>query len=482
MSRDALSLPGVEQAALVRSGQVSARELVEASLAAVEDLDREVNAFVLVDAERALAESDQVTAGDSRPLAGVPIGVKDLQLTAGMRTTFGTRASGDFVPDEDAAAVRRLRDAGAIVIGKTNTPELGILPVTEPDRLGATRNPWDTSRTAGGSSGGSAAAVAAGMVSLASASDGGGSIRIPASCCGLVGLKPTRGRVSLAPNPDPPLGIVHEGSLSRTVTDTAAALDVLAGYEPGDPYTAPAPPGTFVEAAGVEPGPLRIAWSAQSPTSVPVAEECVAAARGAATLLEELGHHVEENAPGWFDLAYIESFIRIWVVDVASNARALGWLLGRDVDRAELEPLTRRMAESADEVAAVDYCLALAQLRRSARDLLAFWDDYDVLVCPTLAQPPLEIGALRPAEDGDALEMLSSAGDFVPFTPVFNVSGQPAISLPLHQTEEGLPVGVQLVGAHGREDVLLSLAGQLEAARPWAPRRPPIGLAPPGPR
>jgi len=190
LSRDALSLPAVEQAALVRSGQVSARELVEASLAAVEDLDREVNAFVLVDAERALAESDQVRAGDSRPLAGVPIGVKDLQLTAGMRTTFGTRASGDFVPDEDAAAVRRLRDAGAIVIGKTNTPELGILPVTEPDRLGATRNPWDTSRTAGGSSGGSAAAVAAGMVSLASASDGGGSIRIPAPAAAWWGSSP----------------------------------------------------------------------------------------------------------------------------------------------------------------------------------------------------------------------------------------------------------------------------------------------------
>jgi amidase len=473
-THDVLALPAVEQARLVRAGEVSAHELVEAALEAVERLDGELGAFVLIDAERALAEAEGIAAGDERPLAGVPIGLKDLQLSAGLRTTFGSRAAAEFVPEQDAAAVRRLREAGAVAIGKTNAPELGILPVTEPEHHGPARNPWDPTRTPGGSSGGSAVAVAAGMVSLASASDGGGSIRIPASCCGLVGLKPTRGRVSLAPNPDPPLGIINEGVLSRTVADTAAALDVLTGYEPGDPFPAAPPPRPYREAAADHPDRLRIAWSARSPTGVPVDEECETAAQEAAAALEELGHEVAEEAPDWFDPSYIESFVRLWIVDVAAHVHALGWLLGGDVDRESLEPLTRRMVEAADEVSAIDYWLALAQLRLSSRAVLGLWSERDVFVCPTLARPPLELGALRPAPDEDPLTMLSSAGDFVPFTPIFNVTGQPAISLPLHQSAAGLPVGVQLVGRHGEEDVLLSLAAQLEQARPWADRRPAV--------
>ena len=357
MNRDALARPALEQAELVRSGEVSSRELVEASLTAIAEGDEQTRAFVLTSADRALAEADAVAPGDARPLAGVPIAVKDLALTEGLRTCFGSWASGDYTPEADAAVVRRLRDAGAIVVGKTSTPELGILPITEPERFGPTRNPWDLSRTPGGSSGGSAAAVAAGLVSLAHASDGGGSIRIPAACCGLVGLKPSRGRVSLAPNPEPPLGIVTEGVVSRTVADTAAALDVLAGYEPGDPYPAPAPARPFLEAAGREPGTLRIAFSTESPTGVPVHEEHAAATRSAAELLESLGHEVEEAAPGWFDRAYIENFVKVWIVDIAASARALGWLLGEEPPPTAFEPLTRAMIEQAAEARATDYWL-----------------------------------------------------------------------------------------------------------------------------
>lgn len=478
MNRDALSRPAREQAELVRSGQVSSRELVEAALEAVADRDGDTNAFVLTSAERALVEADAVGSGDARPLAGVPIAIKDLALTEGLRTAFGTRASGDFVPQADSSAVRRLREAGGVVVGKTSTPELGILPVTEPERFGPTRNPWDLGRTAGGSSGGSAAAVASGMVALAGASDGGGSIRIPASSCGLVGLKPSRGRVSLAPNPEPPLGIVAEGVLTRTVADTALALDVLAGYEPGDPYSAPPPGRPFAEAPECEPARLRVGFSVESPTGVPVSEECVRAAREAAELLESLGHEVEEAAPAWFDRAYVENFIKVWIVDIAASFRALGWLLGAEPDRDRLEPLTRQMVELADEAKATDYWLSVAALRLAARGTLTFWGDRDVFLCPTLAQPPVEIGALLPREGEEPVAMLNHAGDFVPFTPTWNVTGQPAISLPLHQSAEGLPIGVQLVGPPAGEELLLSLAGQLERARPWAGRRPAAGGGP----
>ncbi len=474
MPNDSLSRPAIEQAELVRSGEVSARELVEESLRAISERNDETNAFVLTSAERALEEADALAAGDERPLAGVPIAIKDLALTEGLRTSFGTRASGDFTPDADMAVVRRLREAGAIVVGKTNTPELGILPVTEPERFGPSRNPWDTTRTTGGSSGGSSAAVAAGMVSLAHASDGGGSIRIPASCCGLVGLKPTRGRVSLAPNPEPPLGIVVEGSVTRTVADTAAALDVMAGYEPGDPYSALLPSGSFLDAARSEPGRLRIGFSVESPTGVPVDEECVTAVREAAELLESLGHEVEETAPAWTDRAYVENFIKVWITDIAASAKALGWLVGGELESEQLEPLTRQMIELADDAKATDYWLAVATLRMAARGTLAFWGDHDVFVCPTLAQPPLPVGALLPDEGEDPIRMLNKAGDFVPFTPTWNVTGQPAMSLPLHESAEGLPIGVQFVGPPAGEELLLSLAGQLEQANPWAERRPSL--------
>ncbi len=469
-SEDPLAKSALEQAELVRSGELSASELVDASLAAIEERNDRIGAFVRTSAERARAEAAAIEAGDSRPFAGVPIAIKDLTATEGIQTSFGTRISGDFTPPVDASVVRRLRAAGAIVVGKTNTPELGILPVTEPERFAPSRNPWDETRTPGGSSGGSSAAVAAGMVSIAHGNDGGGSIRIPASCCGLVGLKPSRGRISEAPTPNEPSGIVTQGVLTHTVADSAAALDAMAGYEPGDPYWAPEPSTSFADAARREPGKLRVAFTTKPANDVAVDEECASAARDAAATLESLGHDVEEAAPD-SDPAFVQSFIRIWISEIGSSVKGLELLLGEQADRGQLEPLTRQMLELAEQTNVTDYWLALAQLRMAMRQLLTFWQSYDVLLTPTLATPPTPLGALQPRDGEEPLAMLNHAGDFVPFTPVWNMTGQPAISLPLHQSADGLPVGVQFVGPPAGEELLLSLAGQLEQAVPWAERR-----------
>jgi amidase len=475
---DLMFRPVGELAASVRTGDVSARELVEEALREIDRLNEELNAFVTLCDERALAEADEIQPGDSRPLAGIPIAVKDLvALTEGVRTTMGMNAMEDWVPSQDSALVRRLRAAGAIVVGKTNTPEMGILPVTEPARFGPTRNPWDTSRTPGGSSGGSACAVAAGMVPLAHANDGGGSIRIPASCCGLVGLKPNRGRVSLAPEfSEFAGGVAVEGCVSRNVADTALVLDVISGYEPGDPYWTPPPSAPFADAVERTTGQLRVAYTTASPNGVPVHDECAAAVVETAELLESLGHTVTE-APPFTDERYVENFIKIWTAGVADEVHTYGRLRGQALDQDKLEPLTREMVALADSWKAADYLAALDYLRQMARALVATWASLDVLLTPTVAQPPLPIGALAPREGEPAMAWLQNAAAWVPFTPVWNVTGQPAISLPLHQSPEGLPVGVQLVGPPAGEELLLSLAAQLESARPWHERRPAAAVA-----
>jgi amidase len=472
MANDFMFRPATELAAMVREGEVSSRELVDASLEAIEQHNGELNAFVTLCAERALEQADAVRAGDDRPLAGVPIAVKDLiALTAGVRTTMGMAAMEDWVPDEDSALIRRLRDAGAIIVGKTNTPEMGILPVTEPDRFGPARNPWDTSRTTGGSSGGSAAAVASGMVPLAHANDGGGSIRIPASCCGLVGLKASRGRVSMDPYGEFVGGIAIEGCLSRTVRDSAVVLDAISGYEPGDPYWAPDPSAPFADAADRAPGKLRIAFTTPAPNGVPVHEHCVAATVAAAELLEGLGHEVSE-APALTDEGYVDNFIKIWTAGISDEIHTYGRLRGQPLDESKLEPLTQQMAGLANSFSATDYLGALDYLRRMSRRVLALWAGIDVLLTPTLAAPPIEIGALRPKEGEQPIQMLMNAGRWVPFTPVWNVTGQPAISLPLSMSPDGLPIGVQLVGPPAGEELLLSLSAQLEEAQPWLDRHP----------
>jgi amidase len=480
MASDYLTRPATEQAELVRSGEVTARELVEESLHAIHDLNDELNAFVTTAAERALAEADAVKAGDDRPLAGVPIAIKDLiAWTEGIRTTHGMEAMGDWVPPEDSATIRKLRAAGAIVVGKTNTPELGILPVTEPDRFGPSRNPWDTSRTPGGSSGGSAAAVASGMVSIAHGNDGGGSIRIPASCCGLVGLKPSRGRVSWAPAwTEGAIGLPTDGVLTRTVLDSAVGLDLIHGYEPGDSFMVPPPSSTFAAAAAREPGRLKIGFTVDAPNGAPVDPDCQQAVRDAAALLQELGHDVEEaDLPA--DEGYVEAFVKVWVGGTEDELHTFERWIGAPLDRSKLEPLTAQMAEISAALSATELLGAMDYLRRLSRTILAFWTDHDVLITPTLAKPPIEIGALRPAEGEPPIQMLLNSAGWVPFTPVFNVTGQPGISLPLHQTADGLPVGVQFVGPPAGEEMLLSLAGQIEAARPWADRRPPLFAAAP---
>ena len=472
--REDLPLTAGEQAASVRSGAVSATELVEAALRAVERVDPTLNAWVTLAPQRALVEAARVHAGDPRPLAGVPIAVKDLSaLTAGIRTTMGSSALGDWVPRVDSSTVRRLREAGAIVLGKTNTSELGILALTEPERFGPTRNPWDPSRSPGGSSGGSAAAVAAGMVALAHGSDGGGSIRMPASCCGVVGLKPSRGRVSPAPGPGDPMGLGTEGPIARSVGDVALALDVMAGPCAGDAWSAPAPAAPFARAPEREPRRLRVAVTVRAPTSAAVDPACAGAVRALGDLLAELGHDVEEAAPEWDDPEWMGRFVAHWSAGVGAGVEALGERTAGALEPARLEPLTRALVEASRRMTALEYVRDLGWLRGYARRVLGSWR-WDVLVTPTIAGPPPAIGSLGSGPGEPVTEVLWRVAELVPFTPPWNVTGQPALSLPLSQSPDGLPLGVQLVGPPAGEEILLSLAGQIERTVPWSARRPPL--------
>jgi amidase len=443
---------------------VRARELVEATLAAIDRRNPTLNAFVTVCGERALDDAERVGAGDPRPLCGVPVGIKDLlSATEGVATTEGSLGFPDWIAAHDSAHVRRLREAGAIVVGKTNTPELGLRPVTENRRFGATRNPWNSELSAGGSSGGSASAVASGIVALADGSDLGGSIRIPAACCGLVGLKPSIGRVSMAPDyGDLAAGMPADGVLTRTVMDTAVALDAIAGYEPGDRHRAWAPRQSFVALATADPGRLRVRVCVTAPHGIPVDAEPAAAARGAGTLLASLGHEVEEVDLNWED----EAFPSAWGTFMTGTARHLVRIVerlhGGRVDPDQLEPATRAWLVDAPPVPLVDYLEAGEQLFRFSRQVTDQWADDMVLVTPTLTRLPAPVGGIR-----SAAGVTDQASRFSAFVRIWNVTGQPAISLPLARTTDGLPIGVQLIAAPDRDDVLISLAAQLEAAADW---------------
>jgi amidase len=451
-------LTATEQAVLVRRGDVTPAELVETYLERIERLDPELNAYVTVCADEARAAASAPLPDG--PFRGVPLPIKDLNETAGIRTTFSSRAFADYVPDFDVAVVRRLKEAGFVVLGKTNTPELGLTAVTESELNGPCRNPWDTSRTPGGSSGGAAAAVVAGLAPAAHGSDGGGSIRIPASCCGLFGIKPARGRVSPAPYGGLE-GFSTSGPITRTVLDAAVLLDVMAGYEPGDPYWAPPPERAFAEEVGADPGELRVALTTTPPIEAPVSSECASAAGEAALLLEELGHSVDEATPHWGDHELIGMFMKVWQVMPA--------LYDRPVEL--FEPETRALIEAASQLKAVDYVRAAAGLRELSRRIVAFLDDYDLLLTPTLAQPPVPIGAL---EDDDPWVQFANAGRFTPFTQVANITGLPAVSVPLSWSDDGLPIGVQLVGRPAGEAALIRVSAQLEEARPWRDRHAPV--------
>jgi amidase len=456
----------LEQARLIREGEVSSTDLVELSLDRIERIDPELNAFVTVCAEQALAEARALDGGglsEGAPFRGVPIAVKDLTATAGIRTTYSSRAFADFVPDFDMAVVRRLREAGFVVVGKTNTPEFGTTAFTESELNGATRNPWNLERTPGGSSGGAAAALAAGLVPVAHGSDGGGSIRIPASCCGLVGLKPSRGRVSAAPFTSFE-GLSTSAPLAHSIADAAALLDVMAGYETGDPWWTPTPERPFLEDVGVPPGRLRIATTSTPPIDVPVDPECVSALASAAALLTDLGHDVIERTPPWSEPDLALTFIGVWQVGPALHPVA---------DLSLLTPLNRELIEAARTTAAADYARAVVRLQLFARRVVAFWNEVDVVLTPTLALPPVPIGWQEHGVTG-AVEQLLRNTEFTPFTAVANVTGLPAISLPLHWTDDGLPVGIQAIGPPAGDALLVRLAAQIEEARPWADRRPPI--------
>ncbi len=468
---DLLTGSAMDAAALVRSGEVRSRELVEAALAQIE-ANKDLNAFTFVDAEAALTAADAIQPGDPRPFAGVPMAIKELNAVAGQPFTMGSDIFGDFRAPQDSYTARRLRDAGFVLIGRTSSPEFGIVPTTEPRRFGPTRNPWNRERSTGGSSGGAAAAVAAGILPVAQGSDGGGSLRIPAACCGLVGLKPSRGRVSSGPD----LGdnmLASNGALTRTVADAAHLLDTLAGYEIGDATWAPPPSEPFASALSRPPRPLRIAFTTVSPLGTPVDSVAIAATQNAARLLESLGHTVEEVAPPmWQAAAKIEpAFNSVYAAGIASGVRAGARVTGRAPSPDLVEPLTWMFYEMGMRTSSVELLEAIGTLQQYTRRLVAFFTAYDALLTPALGQRPLPIGHLN-TQSADPEAEWRKAALFTPFTPIFNATGQPAITLPLFHGEDGLPLAVQLVGAPLGEALLLSLAAQLEAAQPWASRRP----------
>ncbi|MEI5136808.1 amidase [Streptomyces libani] len=470
-------LTALEQAQGIRSGELSPVEITEHFLARIERLDDTLGAFLtrtpdLARKQASDAESEATAARregrELPPLHGVPVPVKDLNQVAGVRCTMGSRALAEHVPTVDDHVVGKLRAGGTILLGKTNTPEFGLPCYTENGLAPPARTPWDLARSAGGSSGGAAAAVAAGLAPVAHASDGGGSIRIPASVCGLFGIKPSRGRISSGPLLHDVSGLATSGPLARTVADAATLLDVLAGPMPGDPFTAPPlPPGeTFAAHALRDPGRLRIACLTEAPVpGIEVHPDCRTATTETAALLTGLGHEVEElSLPS--DDSILLAFTRVWSVLAASRPVPPE---GEEL----LMPLTRYLRERGAEVSGTDFTrsmYAFRMLAQSLADGLMPPGGYDVILSPTLAAPPAEIGALR--DDADPQAEFAALGAFTPFTALYNATGQPAVNVPLQWNAAGLPIGVMLAGRYGDEATLIALSAQLEQARPWAGRTP----------
>ena len=461
-----------EQAALVRSGDASPRELVESALRRIETLNPKLNAFIELDGERALEAADEVRPGEAQPFAGVPIAIKGNVPVAGLCMNFASKFLAGHRPSHSAYLVRRLREAGFVVVGTTNLPEFGILPTTEPRHTGITRNPWDLERTPGGSSGGAAAAVASGMLPIAHGNDGGGSLRTPAACTGLIGLKASRGRVSRGPD----LGdswLASDGVLTRTVADTALALDVLGGYEVGDATWAPRPAEPYGLAMRRDPGRLRVAVTAANPLAVEPDDECVRGLRFAAELLAALGHEVEEAQPAYPDPSVLDIFLSVYGPSVGLGIQYGVLLNGREPSDDEIEPLSRALFERAKATSSLGYLGAVAQLQALARGIVAFFADYDVLVTPALAERPLRHGECNGLGE-KPLEDLARSGRFTPYGSLFNVTGQPAINVPVGFGPDGLPTAVQIVGKPLGEDTLLQVAAQIEAAHPWVHQRPDV--------
>ena len=471
LATELATLDLVGQAELVRRGDASPLELVDAAISRIEAVNPMLNAVIIPLFDRARAEALSGRLPDG-PLRGVPFLVKDLGAgLAGVLDTRGSRALRDHRAAEDSPLARRYRGAGLVIVGRTNTPEFGNHSTTEPELFGPTRNPWNTSLTTGGSSGGSAAAVASLMVPAAHASDGAGSIRIPSSCCGVFGLKPSRRRVSAGPAGENLGGLLTEHVVTRTVRDSAVLLDVEAGntvegerMEPGR---------RFADEVGREPRRLRIGWTTKPTLDVPVDEDCVAAARSTAALLETLGHDVEEVSPTIDPEVLVGPLVTVWAAGNLADATYCESVLGRPLRRDELEITTWELVEFGQTRTAADLAAAIESLNVASRSTAPFFEQYDVWLTPTLARRPEPLGVLNQSQGG-AVEYWRFDCSFNPWNPIANITGQPAMSLPLHWTADGLPIGSLFTGRHGDEATLLRLAGQLETERPWADRVPPV--------
>ncbi|UCH19692.1 MAG: amidase [Deltaproteobacteria bacterium] len=470
---------GLGLAKLLQQKEVKASELADLALTAIKQLNPEINTVV----GHIIEDSNQVDENDlpDGPFKGVPFLVKDLVVhSAGIPTDWGSRLTQNVVFDYDTELMARFKKAGLVIIGRTNTPEFGLNVTTEPVLHGPSQNPWDTSKITGGSSGGSAAAVAARIVPWAHANDGGGSIRIPASCCGLVGLKPTRGRVSLGPDfGEAVLGLAIEHVVTRTVRDSAAMLDAIQGPGIGDPYIIAPPARPYFDELSTEPGSLKIAFTSTGWNGVKVDPECVKAVADTAKLLESLGHTLIEAKPSFDFEALLNACVPAWAGWVASAVEAAKLLLGRTPSPDNLEATSWVCYQHGlNKVSGLDILNALAVFNQVNRTVGAFMQEYDVLMTPTLNAPPVDLG-FYDAND----ESLDAKGwidklflGFAHFTGLFNITGQPAVSLPLHQTDSGLPIGVQFAARFGDEATLIRLAGQLEQSIPWIERKPQISI------
>ncbi|HVQ92982.1 MAG TPA: amidase family protein [Mycobacteriales bacterium] len=470
---DTTWLDATAQADLVRRGEVSPKELVEAAIARIEAVNPQLDAVIRTRYDQARAEAGgDLPAG---PFRGVPILLKDLGcLVAGEQTGFGLGPLQNVPWPLTSYLAEQFRAAGFIALGRTNVPEFGTTVTTEPMANAPARNPWNTGHSTGGSSGGSAAAVASGMVAAAHANDGGGSIRIPASECGLVGLKPTRARVSQGPLiGESWAGSTIDGSVSRTVRDAAGILDVISGRMPGEPYYPPALPRPLVEEVGADPGRLRIGILDRPGLDGYLDHpECRAAVAGAARLLESLGHHVDESAPAaMLEAEFGTHFVTMIAADTEASFQAFELMLGREIADDEIEPRNLAYRQYGKAMGVVPYLHSRAWLGLWVRRMAEWWEGHDLLVTPTVGAPPPQLGWFTeagPEQEGPRIV------SFIPYTPQFNMTGQPAVTLPLHWSADGLPVGVQLVAGYGREDLLVRVASQLEQAAPWADRRPPV--------
>jgi amidase len=477
MDRSILALDGIGQAEKVRGREIGATELVELSIARIEALNPVLNCVVVQRFEQSLIEAERIDAGPvgAGPFWGIPALLKDLgQQIEGLTQTDGSRAPPMPAPDRDSAIAASYRQAGMVLLGKTSSPEFGNHSTTEPAAHGACRNPWDTTRTTGGSSGGSAAAVAARMVAIAGASDGAGSIRIPASCCGVFGLKPSRGRITSSPYPgDSLFGLATGHALTRSVRDSAALLDISSGSTPGDYWWAPSPARAFAEEVGADPGRLRIAVSTKHLTGAAVHRDCVTATERAAELLTRLGHQVEEGEPTFEISAMTHSMLDLWATGNGAAQVEIAGSLERGLTVDELEPTTWELIEHAQRLTVTDLVRAREKLQAAAWRIAEFFDRFDLLLTPTLAQPPLPLGQLNRSL-GTAADWWEYDLAFNPWNPVANIAGCPSASLPLHWSPDGLPIGSLLTAGYAQEAALIRVCAQLEEAQPWDDRAPVI--------